>query len=338
MTEKIKRWMGHLAIGVFLLLVAKPFARADAALLLQQPFGTFGAMNPTGHAAIYLSRICAATPVQLRRCHAGELGVVISRYHRIAGRDWIAIPVVPYLYAVEHIRDVTESVSAEDVLLARDSYRRKHLQDIAPDAADGNIPSGEWTQLVGASYERTIYGFAIETSTAQDDSLIAYLNARPNRARFNLFWRNCADFSTSIINFYYPKALHRSFIADAGITTPKQIAKSMVKFSERNSDLQSSSFVIPQVPGTLKRSTPARGVLESLVRSKKYVVPLALLYPWVATGSGVAYLTKGRFDPSKTASMVYEPVDLPSCIVAAERTAQCERILQAKADEAQRGQ
>lgn len=34
------------------------------------------------------------------------MGVVVSRYHKIAGYDWIAIPVIPYLYAVEDVEEV----------------------------------------------------------------------------------------------------------------------------------------------------------------------------------------------------------------------------------------
>lgn len=41
-------------------------ARGDAALLLEEPFGQFGDMNPTGHAAIYLNHVCAASPTELR--------------------------------------------------------------------------------------------------------------------------------------------------------------------------------------------------------------------------------------------------------------------------------
>lgn len=44
-------------------------ARADAALLMEEPYGTFGAINPTGHAAVYLNHICAESPTQLRPCH-----------------------------------------------------------------------------------------------------------------------------------------------------------------------------------------------------------------------------------------------------------------------------
>jgi len=54
-------------------------ARADAALLMEEPYGEFGAFNPTGHAAIYLNHICAESPTMLRPCRAGEPGAVISR-------------------------------------------------------------------------------------------------------------------------------------------------------------------------------------------------------------------------------------------------------------------
>ena len=84
-----------------ILLFSAIAAHASVTLLLEEPYGHFGGMNPTGHAAIYLSHVCAATPVSLRPCREGEQGVVISRYHRISGFDWIAIPLLPYLYAVD---------------------------------------------------------------------------------------------------------------------------------------------------------------------------------------------------------------------------------------------
>src|SRR5580704_8084378 len=95
-------------------------ARADMALLLEEPFGQFGGMTPTGHAAIYLSRVCAASPVTVRRCNKGELGAVISRYHRVGGYDWLAIPVIPYLYAVDRVGQVPQEVDEKYVQLLRD--------------------------------------------------------------------------------------------------------------------------------------------------------------------------------------------------------------------------
>src|ERR1035437_2144441 len=104
--------LGSLAVSACL---AAPAARAEMALLLEEPFGLFGAMNPTGHAALYFSNICADSPHHLRRCTAGESGVVISRYHEVAGYDWLAVPLVPYLYAVERPEDVPLYASEEAI-------------------------------------------------------------------------------------------------------------------------------------------------------------------------------------------------------------------------------
>ena len=115
--------------------------------------------------------------------------------------------------------------NAKMALFLRDRYRRKYLEDVAPDVKDGETPGGNWYQLVGSSYDRTIYGFEIETTPEQDDALIRKYNSSPNRSHFHLLSKNCADFAKGVINFYYPKSLHRSLVADVGITTPKQMAK-----------------------------------------------------------------------------------------------------------------
>src|ERR1700726_1266704 len=73
---------------------------AQATLLLEEPYRDAGPFAGTGHTAVYLSRVCADSPTVLRRCQPGETGVVLSRYNGIAGRDWIAVPLIPYLYAV----------------------------------------------------------------------------------------------------------------------------------------------------------------------------------------------------------------------------------------------
>jgi hypothetical protein len=70
-------------LAVAMLTMGAVRARADAALLMEEPYGEFGAMNPTGHAAIYLNHVCAETPTRLRACRPGEPGAVISRYHKM---------------------------------------------------------------------------------------------------------------------------------------------------------------------------------------------------------------------------------------------------------------
>jgi hypothetical protein len=290
-------------LGIVFIATAFVQAHADAALLLEEPFGRFGAFSPTGHAAIYLTRVCADSPTRLRRCKEGEAGVVISRYHKISGYDWLAIPLVPYLYAVDNPQDIPDSANPQSVAALRDAYRRAHLMAIAPDNAEGQAPDGNWVQLVGSSYDRKIYGFRIETTPEQDDALIERFNTRRNTSHFNFLFRNCADFSSKILNFYYPHSVGRNLLADAGLTTPKHLARSLVAYSRRHHDLASSSFVIPQVPGSMHRSEHVDGVLEAVLKTKKYVLPLAILHPIITGTLVAAYLYDGRFNPSRNATV-----------------------------------
>jgi hypothetical protein len=307
-----------------MLLSAMP-ASADVALLLEEPYGAFGGMTPTGHSAIYLSRVCADTPVSLRRCRPDEQGVVLSRYHRISGFDWIAIPPIPYLYAVERADQAPESVTPEGVAALRDAYRRAHLKELAPDDSDGSTPDGDWTQLVGAAYDRTIYTFGMDTTEAQDDELIRLFNSGANRSRFSLLFRNCADFARQTFNLYFPRAVHRSIIADLGIMTPKQAAKCVVRYSKKHPEVPFTSFAIPQVEGTVPRSSAVRGVLESFVKSKRYVVPLAplaVLHPAVGAGLAYAWLGQSRFQP-KTIAAEHGGLPLkPGSVVSALRSSE----------------
>jgi len=80
-----------------------PRGSAQGALLLEDAAGFSSVLSPSGHVALYFARICADTPTKLRRCEPGELGTVTSRYEGIKGRDWLAIPLLPHLYAVEDV-------------------------------------------------------------------------------------------------------------------------------------------------------------------------------------------------------------------------------------------
>ena len=289
--------------AILFVFAAFAHAYADAAFLMEEPYGTFGKYNPTGHAAVYLTQICADSPTQLRPCQPGEAGVVISRYHKIAGYDWLAIPLLPYLYAVESITAIPQNIDVHEVAALRDAYRRAHLLELAPDNPDGSAPEGEWTQLIGSAYDRRIYGFQIETTPEQDAAFIAEFNHRRNKSQFNIFWKNCADFSGSVLNFYEPHAVHRNFLADAGIMTPKQVARSFVRYARHHPAEELSSFQVPQVPGSVRRSKPAKGVAESLLKSKKYLIPLAFLNPEVTGTIAVIYFAEGRFNPKRDAGI-----------------------------------
>jgi hypothetical protein len=286
-------------------------ARADMTLLVEEPYGAFGGMTPTGHAAVYFSHVCADTPVTLRRCLPGESGVVISRYHRIDRYDWVAIPLMAYLYAVERPDQVPGAAGSEQVAALQDRYRRAHLEEIVPDEPDGSTPKGDWVQLVGEGYYRTIYAFRMETSEAKDEQLIREFNQRPNRNRFSLLLRNCADFTRQTINFYFPHAIHRSFISDIGIMTPKEAAECLVRYGKKHPELDLTGFIVPQIPGTMPRSHPVRGVLESFAKSKRYLVPLAslaVLHPGLGAGLVYAYFEGSHFSPGRMAEKTNPPL------------------------------
>jgi hypothetical protein len=330
-------------------------AHAQVAMLLEEPYGRLGSMNPTGHAVVYLARVCADSPLRLRRCAPGEMGVVIGRYHYVGGYDRLAIPLIPYLYAVDSLAGVPAQASIQIEAALRDQWRRRHLEALVPDlpvpileklpfsstvtaASDdqparfvgtgmsetkpveskpvesksdgvespGTVPPGEWYMLVGSAYDRKIYGFELDSTPAQDDAFIAAWNGRANHSHFNLLFHNCADFARVVLDFYYPGAVHRNWVADIGLTTPKQVAKSIRRYGQSHPELHMSIFIVPQVPGSIRRSHHADGIAEALVMSKKYVVPLAVLSP-VAVGSlVVAWATEGRFRPPREAPPMAE--------------------------------
>lgn len=285
-----------------LIVAAAGTAHASMALLLEQPYGGLGEVNPTGHSAIYLDHVCAATPLKLRPCQPGELGVVLSRYDGIEGYDWLAIPLLPYLYAVESPSEIPQTMDRATEISLRDQYRRRHLEQFASDMPDGSMPPGNWYELIGSAYDRTIYGFSIKTTPEQDAALIAIFNDQRNVERYNGAFRNCADFARVTINRIYPHAIRRNFIADFGLTTPKSVARSLAHYASKHPDTDLHAFVIPQVRGSLPRSHSTEGVTESLL--KRYGVPLVVLSPVATAVVFVAYLGHGRFDVPRGAPVL----------------------------------
>ena len=295
----------HRRFGLWLatLLAVAGSAHSSVSLLVEEPYGLFGSVNPTGHSAIYLNHVCAESPTILRHCRPDESGVVLSRYSRIRKFDWIAVPLLPYLYAVEHAEDVPDWADKADVDMLRRQYAEVHLSSLVS-ATKGYDAKNVWPQLLGVAYIRKIYSFEVDTTDEQDDSLISEYNDSANRSRFNLFTNNCADFSRSVLNFYYPHSASRSITADLGITTPKQIAKALTAYARKHDDVRLNEIIIPQVPGNTPRSHTTRGVVESLLKTKKYVVPIAVLNPYVVAGIAVSYLSTGRFRMAKNAPVI----------------------------------
>ena len=295
-----------LALG--LLVFSGLNCRAQAALLMEEPYGFFGALNPTGHTAIYFERVCAATPVTLRRCHHGEMGAVIARYQGMDGYDWVAIPLIPYLYSVENVFQVPPHVDHDIVQRFRERYHETHLMMLG-DVPEGGLMHGGWAELVGVAYERRIYAFRFSTTEAQDDAFIERMNSAHNRSHFHLLFNNCADFARVVLNEYFPRTFRRSIFPDAGMTTPKQITYKLVRYARKHPETDLRVFEIAQVPGYRRSSRSNKSISESLVTTA-YAVPIAVLNPYLAGGLFVDYIVRGRYHLIPKHPEVVDPDDI----------------------------
>jgi hypothetical protein len=85
--------------------------------------------------------------------------------------------------------------------------------------------------------------------------------------------------------------------------TPKQVARSLVKYGKKYPEIDMTAFIIPQVPGSVPRSHSVDGVAESLLKSKKYLLPLTVIAPEVTGGVVLAYLVDGRLKLPKEATV-----------------------------------
>jgi hypothetical protein len=154
-----------------------------------------------------------------------------------------------------------------------------------------------------------MYALRFNTTEEQDDAFIAKMNDSKNRSHFGLLYNNCADFSRQVLNFYFPHAFKRSFFPDAGMTTPKQIAYKLVRRSHKHPEMHLHVFEIPQVPGYRHPSRSNKGVSESLITTA-YVLPLAVMNPYLAGGLAVDYFARGRFRVLPTHPDTLSPLTL----------------------------
>jgi hypothetical protein len=107
---------------------------ADIGLLLSDPTGDGSSrFTEAGHASIYLSRVCPASPVQLRLCEPGEQGSVLSNYSRLGETkdyEWNILPLSVFLYGFD---DPSQRPLVASLPLKRqleEQYRRSHLGEL----------------------------------------------------------------------------------------------------------------------------------------------------------------------------------------------------------------
>jgi len=285
---------------VVILIFIPNVARADVSLLVLESVGVSGEFSGSGHTTIYFSNICADSPVQLRLCRAGERGVVISNYPTFgndASHEWMATPLLAYLYGVENERDIPLYANGEVRNFLRETYRRNHLRTFIPDSPNGAMPEGGWQTMLTMSFNRDIYSLNVNTTAEEDAQFLREFNSLPNTGgRFNIFTRNCADFARNVINRYFPGAARRDWINDFGITTPKAIARSLTRYASRRPERLFHITKYTQVAGPIWRSYDNRNFTEMAFTSRKYLVPSLIFDPPLLGIFAGTYLMTGRFN------------------------------------------
>ena len=284
---------------LFICLLSTP-AQADVGVLLNESLDTSVArITGSGHSAVYFSRICAESPVKLRLCRADEQGSVMSNYTTL-GEDqpfeWNIVPLSVYLYGVEDPQNRPLFGSQKIKHALEERYRINFLSGYCESSTCRTSNKAEWREMVGATLERSIYIFVVETSVEQDRALIAEFNALPNQNHFNGITQNCATFSRRVINTYYPHAARADYLNDFGLITPKAIARSFTRFGERHPEAHLRVLHFAQLPGTIKRSTECRNGTEQLYHSKKLLVPMILFANHELPFMAASYLLTGRFN------------------------------------------
>jgi len=278
-------------------------AHGDVGVILNESLDTSVArITGSGHSAVYFSHICPASPTKLRLCHAGEQGSVMSNYTTL-GEDqpfeWNVVPLNIYLYGVENTRDRPLIGSQQIKHALEERYREDYLADYCTSESCRTSNKSEWREMVGATLERSMYMFVVETTTEQDLQVIDKFNSLPNENHFNGMTRNCADFTRRVINTYFPGATGPDYINDFGMTSPKAVARSFTRYAKRHPEAHFRVLHYAQVPGSIKRSTVARAGTEQLFRSKKLLVPMLVFADHALPFLAASYLLTGRFDPQR---------------------------------------
>ena len=291
-----------LSLMILFVVAARP-ARAALMVLVGEPFGPFGTMMPVGHTAVYLDRICADGPLRIRMCEANEpQGVVIARYHRVGGIDWIATPVMQFLYGSDRVEDIPSYVTSEVAWEMRQRYRRSYLISLVPDGSEKDKRTDEWWESAGVAYNRKLWGYEIATTRQQDEQFVETMNARPNVHAYRVRKSNCANFAADMVNLYFPHTVEVDKWADFGLMTPKQVARSVATYGDSHREANLRIVAIPQIPGSLRRSRPVRGTAEAGLKTKRYLVTLLVIQPEVVAGCAIAYLKHGRWTMGEDAT------------------------------------
>ncbi len=285
-----------LIFSLVLFFLAPLTVNADIAFLLHEAQGVSGEMTGAGHIAIYISNVCADSPLAIRKCrHDEQKGVVMATYPNFGtdkNYEWLAMPLMPYLYGVDSEQAVPLYANGEIRTLLDETNRAKYLSKIIPAMSDGTLAPGRWSMSVGQGFNRDLYAFTVKTTAEQDARFIEKYSTTGENNDFNVMFKNCADFVGKIMNFYFPNSSSRDFINDFGMTTPKGLARSFKKYTNKRPAMLFHVTKYPQIDGPIMRSFGMRNFTEMAFTSKKYFVTELLTMPvLMPLFAGTYYLT-----------------------------------------------
>ncbi|HKV23551.1 MAG TPA: hypothetical protein VJN93_03075 [Candidatus Acidoferrum sp.] len=211
--------------------------------------------------------------------------------------EWNIVPLSIYLYGVEDPRNRPLLGTEKIKRLLEERYRENYLGPYCASSECRTSMKAEWREMVGATFERSMYAFILATTVEQDRAFIAEFNGLPNRNHFNGITRNCAEFTRRVLNLYFPHSTKPDYLNDFGLITPKAIARSFAHYGEHHPEAQFHVAHFAQMPGTFKRSSECRNGTEQFYRSKKLLVPMLIFADHELPFMAATYLLTARFSP-----------------------------------------
>ena len=282
------------------LVLALPSARADVGVVLADPT-TIGVSTWThaGHSLVYLSGVCADTPTHARLCGPGEQGSIVTMYpdfHENKPYAWNLSPLSLYLegslvpgnrllYASHHVKEALEVHG-----------RGTFLATVCAGNTCPEQPHSYWRDLVGATIDRDIFFYVVHSTRAQDQAAVDLLNNTANINQYRTLTHNCSDFTRVLVDTIFPHSVHRDFLNDLAMMSPKAAAHSFTRWAVKRPELGFYTMHFAQQPGDMPRSGLARSGTEDGIHMKKYLIPAALIGDHEVAGSFfIAYYFTGRF-------------------------------------------
>ena len=201
----------------------------------------------------------------------GEGGGVVSKYSPLSQNedyDWAIVPLEEYLHGFGS-PDFAPMIGTRKLQSAIERYNFGPLFSGAlTTTGTGELPEGQWKAALATRFDRSIYVFSVETTAADDATIVAAFNSAPNKSRFNFFYRNCSNQAKSIFDLIRPRT-DTIGGRTSGLTmeTPKGLAKALVDLALAHPELHLRVRRYAQIPGTFGRSRDVLFPLENTYKS-----------------------------------------------------------------------